>query len=136
MNGKAFGLLAKHAASDLAFGKEVSVQTYGLDKYGRTIADVLLSDGTHAGQRRLVLVVSEVCAEGYGAGRVREGLFDLNKKPVIPDNTVYQIQRQLLSDPTRGFSFEGAPSHTHFGLAKNKWPAPLSRTSHLLFGLS
>jgi hypothetical protein len=31
MNGKAFGLLAKHAASDLAFGKEVSVQTHGHD---------------------------------------------------------------------------------------------------------
>ena len=36
------------------------------DKYTRTLADVLLPDGTtrqpHAGQRRLVLVVSEVCA--------------------------------------------------------------------------
>jgi hypothetical protein len=59
------------------------------------------------------------------AGRVREGLFDFNKKPVIPDNTIYQIQRQLLSDPTRGFSFEGAPSHTHFGLAKKQMASPL-----------
>jgi endonuclease YncB( thermonuclease family) len=50
MNGKAFGLLAKHAASDLAFGKEVSVQTYGLDKYRRTLADVLLLDGTNVNQ--------------------------------------------------------------------------------------
>jgi micrococcal nuclease len=29
-----------------AFGKEVTVQTYGLDKYGRTIGDVYLPDGT------------------------------------------------------------------------------------------
>ena len=50
MNGKAFGLLAKHAASDLAFGEEVSVQTYGLDKYRRTLADVLLLDGTNVNQ--------------------------------------------------------------------------------------
>jgi len=73
--------------------------------------------------------------EGNTVTRTR--VFDLNKKQVIPDNTVYRVQRQLLSDPTtRGLSFEGIPSHTHFGLAKNKWPAPLSRTGHLFFGLS
>jgi endonuclease YncB( thermonuclease family) len=27
------------------FGKEVTLQTFGKDKYGRTIADVLLPDG-------------------------------------------------------------------------------------------
>jgi endonuclease YncB( thermonuclease family) len=48
MNGKAFGLLTKHVASALAFGKEVMLQTHGLDKYGRTLADVLLPDGTNA----------------------------------------------------------------------------------------
>lgn len=47
MNEKAFGQRAKHAASDLAFGKEVSVQTYGHDKYKHTLADVLFADGTH-----------------------------------------------------------------------------------------
>jgi len=30
-----------------AFGKEVTPQTHGLDKYGRTLADVLLPDGTN-----------------------------------------------------------------------------------------
>ena len=45
--GQAFGQKAKHAASDLAFGKEVTLQTHGLNKYGRTLADVFLSDGTH-----------------------------------------------------------------------------------------
>jgi len=54
--GQAFGKRAKQAASGLGFGKEVTLQTHGLDKYGRTLADVLLPDGTHVGQRRLVLV--------------------------------------------------------------------------------
>ena len=45
--GQAYGNRAKQAASALVFGKEVTLQTYGKDKYGRTIADVLLSDGTN-----------------------------------------------------------------------------------------
>jgi hypothetical protein len=42
--GQAYGNNAKHAASDLAFGKQVTVQTHGKDKYGRTIADMILLD--------------------------------------------------------------------------------------------
>ena len=30
----------------MVFGKEVTLQTYGTDKYGRTLGDVLLPDGT------------------------------------------------------------------------------------------
>ena len=45
--GQAYGQRAKQAASGLVFGKEVTLQTYGLDKYGRTIANVLLPDGTN-----------------------------------------------------------------------------------------
>jgi len=45
--GQAYGKRAKQAASALVFGKEVTVQTYGKDKYGRTIADVLLPNGTN-----------------------------------------------------------------------------------------
>lgn len=40
--GQAFGQKAKHTASDLAFGKEVTIQTHGHDKYKRTIGDVIL----------------------------------------------------------------------------------------------
>ena len=47
MNGKAFGQRAKHAAAELVYGKEVTVQTHGLEKYGRTIGDVILPDGTN-----------------------------------------------------------------------------------------
>jgi micrococcal nuclease len=46
-NGKAFGQRAKHAVADFAFRKEVTVQTHGHDKYQRTLADVLLLDGTN-----------------------------------------------------------------------------------------
>ena len=45
--GQAFGKRAKQAASELVHGKEVTLQTHGKDKYGRTIADVLLLDGTN-----------------------------------------------------------------------------------------
>ena len=47
---QAFGQKAKQAASDLAFGKEVTLQTHGYDKYKRTLADVILPDGTNVNQ--------------------------------------------------------------------------------------
>ena len=43
--GQPFGKRAKQATSGLAFGNTVTLQTYGPDKYGRTIADVFLPDG-------------------------------------------------------------------------------------------
>ena len=45
--GQAYGNKAKHAASAFVFGRDVILQTHGQDKYGRTLADVLLPDGTH-----------------------------------------------------------------------------------------
>ena len=45
--GQAYGNRAKQAASDPAFGKDVTLLTHGLDKYGRTLANVLLPDGTN-----------------------------------------------------------------------------------------
>ena len=44
---QAYGQKAKQAASDLVFGKEVTVQPHGHDKYTRTLGDVLLPDGTN-----------------------------------------------------------------------------------------
>ena len=46
-NGQAHSKKAKQAASALGFGKEVTLQTHGKDKYGRMLADVLLTDGTN-----------------------------------------------------------------------------------------
>ena len=45
--GQAYGKHAKHAASELVFAKDVTLETHGKDKYGRTLADVLLNDGTN-----------------------------------------------------------------------------------------
>ena len=45
--GQAYGQRAKHAASALVFGKEVTLQTHGKDKYGRILADVFLATGTN-----------------------------------------------------------------------------------------
>jgi len=45
--GQAYGKRAKQAASDLVFGKDVKLETHGKDRFGRTIADVFLSDGTN-----------------------------------------------------------------------------------------
>ena len=44
--GQAYGRRAQQATSGLVFGKEVTVKTFGLDKYGRTIGGVTLPDGT------------------------------------------------------------------------------------------
>jgi endonuclease YncB( thermonuclease family) len=45
--GQAYGTRAKQATSALVFGRDVILQTHGQDKYNRTIADVLLRDGTN-----------------------------------------------------------------------------------------
>src|SRR5271156_3925062 len=44
---QAFGNKAKQATSDLAFGKSVTVQAKGMDRYQRTLADIILPDGTN-----------------------------------------------------------------------------------------
>jgi len=49
--GQAYGQKAKHAVADIAFGKDVMLQTHGKDKYGRTLADVRLLDGTHVNHK-------------------------------------------------------------------------------------
>ena len=47
---QAYGNKAKQAVSELVYGKEVTLQPHGFDKYGRTIADVFLPDGTNVNQ--------------------------------------------------------------------------------------
>jgi micrococcal nuclease len=44
-SGQDFGTKAKQAASELAFGKIVSIIERDKDRYGRTVADVWLPDG-------------------------------------------------------------------------------------------
>ena len=72
--GQAYGNNAKHAASTLAFGKEVTVQMHGYDKYKRTLGDVILPDGINLNHE---LVKQGWCwwYRKYAPGdTVREGL--------------------------------------------------------------
>jgi micrococcal nuclease len=43
--GQDFGSRAKEAASELAFGKMVTIEPLGADRYGRNVANVTLPDG-------------------------------------------------------------------------------------------
>ena len=43
--GQDYGSRAKQAASELAFGKDVTIQVKDTDRYGRTVAVVVLPDG-------------------------------------------------------------------------------------------
>lgn len=42
---QAFGTRAKQFTSELVFGKDVRIRVRDLDRYGRTVAEVLLDDG-------------------------------------------------------------------------------------------
>ena len=43
--GQDYGSRAKQAASELAFGKDVTIRPTDTDRYGRTVAEVILPDG-------------------------------------------------------------------------------------------
>ncbi len=63
---QAFGKRAKQFTSTLVFGNTVTVQVLDRDRYGRTVAEVLLPDGRSL-NRELVraglrVVVSAICA--------------------------------------------------------------------------
>lgn len=66
--GQAYGKRAKHAASGLAFGKKVTVQMHGHDMYKRTLAAVLLPDGTNVNHE---LVKDGWC---WRYGSMRQGM--------------------------------------------------------------
>lgn len=49
--GQPFGQRARQATSQLAFGRTVRVVVRGQDRYGRTLGDVILPDGTSLNER-------------------------------------------------------------------------------------
>ncbi len=49
--GQPLGSQAKRLASTLAFSKEVRVRVLGADRYGRTLGEVVLPDGTSLNKR-------------------------------------------------------------------------------------
>ena len=50
---QAFGKKAKQLTSTLVHGKEVTVQVFRKDRHGRTVADVVLPDGTNVSRELL-----------------------------------------------------------------------------------
>jgi endonuclease YncB( thermonuclease family) len=53
--GQPFGAQAKAVTSAMAFGREVTVRPVNLDKYGRTVADVVLPDGRNLNRELVAL---------------------------------------------------------------------------------
>nr|WP_206108259.1 thermonuclease family protein [Paludisphaera soli] len=56
-SGQDFGQRAKQAASELAFGKAATIRPVDTDRYGRTVAEVILPDGRSLNR--------ELTREGY-----------------------------------------------------------------------
>jgi endonuclease YncB( thermonuclease family) len=92
--GQAYGKRAKQAASELVFGKEVTLQTFGKDKCGRTIADLLLPDGTNVNRS---LVKDGWCWWYRKKGNCPEGCHRFN---ILPDLTENQSASLALTDYT------------------------------------
>jgi endonuclease YncB( thermonuclease family) len=59
------GRVFQKQASALAFGKEVTLQTHGHDKYRRTLGDVILADGSNVNQ----MLVKDGWCWWYGSMR-------------------------------------------------------------------
>ncbi len=105
--GQAFGKKAKQFTKDLVAGEIVTIQPYKHDKYGRTIADVLIADGRN--------LAHELLKAGYAwwffkysdderlgqlettAKKAKVGLWS-DRYPMPP--WVYRHRERILSDPS------------------------------------
>ena len=88
--GQAFGNKAKQAVAAFVYGKQVRLQTHGQDKYVRTLADVLLFNGTNI-NHELVKDGWCWCYRKYAPGdTVLEGL----------EREAREARRGLWVDPT------------------------------------
>jgi micrococcal nuclease len=59
--GQAYGNRAKQFTSQLVFGKSVKIVPVDRDRYGRTVADVILNDGREVGQEIVRAGFAWVC---------------------------------------------------------------------------
>lgn len=66
--GQPFGSRAKQAASELAFGKAVKILPRDTDRYGRTVAEVILPDGQSLNR--------EMVRQGYAWHYVKYAPYD------------------------------------------------------------
>ena len=74
-SGQDFGTRAKQAASSMAIGKTVTVIERDTDRYGRTLAEIILPDGRSMNREMvgqgMALVVPEIRPRRQGAGPAR-----------------------------------------------------------------
>lgn len=87
--GQPFGTEATKASSDLVLEREVRITTRGLDKYGRTIADVYLPEGTNLNRE----LVKQGMAWWY-----RE--YSTDKELESAESDARAARRGLWADPT------------------------------------
>lgn len=83
-----FGKKAKQFTSTMVFGKEVMVQAKDTDRYGRTVADVILPDGRNLNRE----LVTAGMAWWYGKYSKDESLGQLEQK-------AREARRGLWADP-------------------------------------
>ena len=148
--GQAYGNKAKQVTAALVFGKKVTLQTHGKDKYGRTIADVLLPEGTNVNHelvrdgwcwwyRKYAPLDKELAELEQAAREARIGLWG-DPAPVPP--WVYRKARRGdaldLSDlvPLEEDTTEGTGTRTppKLGLAHSKPPAEASSSPYPIIG--
>ena len=85
--GQDFGSRAKAFTSELVFGQVVKVVPRDIDRYGRTVADVILADGRILNHELVRggpgLVVPEACSGYRYARRTRSGSARCETRPVV-----------------------------------------------------
>lgn len=88
-SGQAFGARAKQFTSSLVFGKVISVHPSGTDRYGRTLAEVILPDGRNLGE--------EIIKNGWGWWFIR---YDKDDEPLKQmEAEARAAKRGLWADP-------------------------------------
>jgi micrococcal nuclease len=86
---QAFATRAKEFTSSLAFGKEVTVKVKDKDRYGRTVADVILPDGKSLNH--------ELVKAGYAWGYRKDAPHDRELEWL--EKYAREDRRGLWSDP-------------------------------------
>ena len=139
--GQDYGRRAKQFAEDLLAKQEVKVLIHGSDKYGRTIGDVLISDGTHLNKELVKAGLAWwFCRHSSDESlkqleeEARDAKRGLWKDPVpIPPWVYRKLQRKQVPD-VKDFDCPGdAEGHAQPGVNSLLSPAPImgNRRSHI-----
>lgn len=115
--GQDFGTQAKKAASEMAFGKDVTIREHDKDHYGRTVAEVILPDGRNLSRETVIrgATLTPTWAESWWRSRARR--IDAAARPACQDRFVQvaegTVGRLLDVDGAapENQSDDGAPLH-------------------------